>query len=191
LNPERIDPPWGLIEYDSAFKTLVPSEEGIDFVKGAIRNKISPEKFFLKTYVQLVKAETDPKLRSNVLAVDRLVYEEDIGNDNLFVFKNKYGKYEEPVEVIIYRDKNLENHIQNMVLEVLSAMSESNIPELFGHNKPLFIADKIAKWHVSLIRNVIEAMERWVLNNPELRDFIFYMTTFRARRGEIERFRGA
>jgi hypothetical protein len=68
-------------------------------------------------------------------------------------------------------------------------MSDSNIPELFGHNKPLFIADKIAKWHVSLVKNIIEAMERWVMNNPELRDFIFYMTTFRARRGEIERFR--
>ena len=189
LNHEKINPPWSLIEYDSSFKTLVPSEEGIDYVRGAIRNKISPEKFFLKSYIQLVKAESDPKLRSNVLAIDRLVYEEDVKPETVFTFKNKYGKFVEPVEVVIYKDKNVENQIQNMVLEILSSMCESNIPELFGHNKPLFIADKIAKWHVRLIKNVIEAMGRWIMNHPELRDFIFYMTTFRFRRGEIERFR--
>ncbi|MCS7106399.1 MAG: hypothetical protein NZ942_03720, partial [Candidatus Aenigmarchaeota archaeon] len=160
-----------------------------NFVDGAIRNKISPEKFFLKSYIQLIKAETDPKLRSNVLAIDRLVYGEDLKQETVFTFKNKYSRFVEPVQVIIYKDKNVENKIHNMILEILSCMSESNIPELFGHNKPLFIADKIAKWHVSLVRNIIEAMEKWIMNNPELRDFIFYMTTFRLRRGEIERFR--
>ena len=189
LNYERIVPPWGLIEYDSAFKTLSPSEEGLEFVEGAIRNKISPEKLFLKSYIQLVKAETDPKLRSNVLAIDRLVYGIDVKPETKVSFKNKYGKFIEPVEVIIYKNKNIENPIQNMLLEVLSCMSESNIPELFGHNKPLFIADKVAKWHVSLVKNIIQAMERWIMNNPDLRDFIFYMTSFRFRRGEIERFR--
>jgi len=189
LNYEKVSPPWALVEYDTSFKTLIPSDEGIDFVNGAIRNKISPEKFFLKSYIQLVKAESDPKLRSNVLAIDRLVYEEDIRQETSFTFKNKNGRFIEPVEVIIYKDKNVENQIQNMVLEILSSMSDLNIPELFGHNKPLFIADKIAKWHVSLVKNIIEAMERWIMNNPELRDFIFYMTTFRVRRGEIERFR--
>jgi hypothetical protein len=189
LNHEKINPPWGLVEYDTSFKTLVPSDDGIEFVKGAIRNKISPEKFFLKSYIQLVKAESDPKLRSNVLAIDRLVYEEDVKQGTIFTFKNKNGRFIEPVEVVIYKDKNVENQIQNMLLEILSSMSDSNIPELFGHNKPLFIADKIAKWHVSLVKNIIEAMERWIMNNPELRDFIFYMTTFRVRRGEIERFR--
>lgn len=189
LNYEKISPPWGLVEYDSSFKTLIPGEEGVNYVRGAIRNKISPEKLFLKSYIQLVKAQTDPKLRSNVLAIDRLVYEKDFKDETTFTFKNKYGRFDEPVEVIVYKNKNVENQIQNMVLEILSRMSESNIPELFGHNKPLFIADKIAKWHVRLIKNVIEAMGRWIINNPELRDFIFYMTTFRFRRGEIERFR--
>lgn len=189
LNYEKIDPPWVLVEYDSAFKTLVPSDEGSEFVRGAIRNKISPEKFFLKSYIQLVKAETDPKLRSNVLAIDRLAYEVDIRRETLFTFKNMYGRFVEPVEVIIYKNKDVENPVQNLVLAVLSSMCESNVPEMFGHNKPLFIADKIAKWHVRLVKNMIEAMGRWIMNNPELRDFIFYMTTFRYRRSEIERFR--
>jgi len=190
LNSKKINPPWGLIEYDSSFKTLVPDDGGINYVRGAIRNKISPEKLFLKSYIQLVKAETDPKLRSNVLAVDRLVYEEDIRNETVFKFLNRYGGFDESIEVIIYKNKNVTNQIQNVILMILSQMSESNIPELFGHNKPLFIADKIAKWHVEIIKNVIEAMRKWVLNHPELRDFIFYMTTFRERRREIEKYRG-
>jgi hypothetical protein len=189
LNYEKIIPPWALIEYDTAFKTLVQSNDGIDFVNGAIRNKISPEKFFLKSYIQLVKAQSDPKLRSNVLAMDRLVYEEDVKRETTFIFKNKNGRFIEPVYVMIYKNNSIENQIQNIILGILSSMSESNIPELFGHNKPLFIADKIAKWHVSLVKNIIEAMERWIINNPELKDFIFYMTTFRTRRSEIEHFR--
>ena len=189
LNYEKVNPPWALIEYDTSFKTMIPSEEDVDFVNGAIRNKISPEKFFLKSYIQLVKAGSDPKLRSNVLAIDRLVYEDDVRPETTFTFKNKNGKFVEPVEVVIYRNRDVENKIQNMLLGILSSMSDSNIPELFGHNKPLFVADKIAKWNVSLVKNIIEAMERWIINNPELRDFIFYMTTFRFRRGEIERFR--
>jgi hypothetical protein len=113
LNPDDVIPPWSLIEYDSAFKTLVQDED-LRYMKGAIRNKISPERFFLKSYIQLVKARSDPKLRSNVFAIDRLAYKEDIKDENIFTFKNKYGKFEEPVSVIIYRNKTLENEIQNM-----------------------------------------------------------------------------
>lgn len=57
----------------------------------------------------------------------------------------KCGKFGEPVDVIIYRDKSFVNEIQNVVLEVLSSMTESNIPEPVDHNKPLFVADKVAK----------------------------------------------
>jgi hypothetical protein len=71
LNPDDVIPPWSLIGYDSAFKTLVQDED-LGYVKGAIRNKISPERFFLKSYIQLVKARSDPKLRSNAFAIDRI-----------------------------------------------------------------------------------------------------------------------
>ncbi len=74
FNPEKIKPPWSLIEYDSAFRTMVPDRQGRKgYVSGAIKNKISLEKTFLKTYVQLSQAKTDSMLRSNVLLIDRLV----------------------------------------------------------------------------------------------------------------------
>src|SRR5437773_2140794 len=60
------------------------------------------------------------------------------------------------------------------------------VPELFGHNKPLFIADKVAKWHNEEMRKIIDTTGKWLMNSPKLRHFVFYMSTFRERRSEIE-----
>lgn len=189
LNHEKLKLPWSLIEYDSAFKTMIPDvENGLDHVRGAIRNKISPEKVFLKTYVQLFISRNNPKIRSNVLCIDRLTYPEyDYRPEVILKFYNKYGAVTEPVEVIIYKNKNVKNELQMLVLSMLSSMCEPNVPELFGHNKPLFIADKIAKWHTGYARKVVKSIRHWVEFNPELRDFIFYMSTFRERREVYER----
>jgi len=68
----------------------------------------------------------------------------------------------------------------------LVAMTSNSIPELFGHNKPLFIADKVAKWNFEEMRRIIDTTGKWLMNNPKLRQFVFYMSTFRERRSEIE-----
>jgi len=192
LNYDKLTPPWVLIEYDSAFSTMVPDpDSGPDFARGAIRNKISPERIFLRSYIQLLASENDPKLRSNVFRMDRLVYPEwDYREDTVINFKNKYGGVVEPVNVIVFRNKDVKNELQHLCLSILAAMTESNIPEMFGYNKPLFIADKVAKWHAREAGNIVKSIRLWVQNNPELRDFVFYMSTFRERRGKIERYRG-
>jgi hypothetical protein len=68
----------------------------------------------------------------------------------------------------------------------LVAMAPSSIPEAFGHNKPLFIADKIAKWNYSQFKCIVDTTASWILNNHKLRRFVFYMSTFRERRATIE-----
>jgi hypothetical protein len=188
LNPEEIIPPWCLIEYDSAFRTMITdSQNRKGFVSGAIKNRIGLEKTFLKTYVQLSQAKTDPILRSNVLLIDRLVYPEyDSKPANVIAFCNDFGGATEPVEVILYRDKNVPNKFQNMIMTMLIAMSPTSIPEAFGHNKPLFVADKIAKWNYSQFKLIVDTTATWILNNRKLRKFIFYMSTFRERRASIE-----
>ncbi len=189
FNPEEIKPPWSLIEYDSAFRTMVPDRKNRKgYVSGAIKNKIGLEKAFLKTYVQLNQAKTDPMLRSNVLLVDRLVYpEHDYKPENLVEFWNELSDgTKEPVEVILFMDKNIPNKLQNLAIAILVAMAPSSIPEAFGHNKPLFIADKIAKWNYSQFKCIVDTTADWILNNHKLRKFIFYMSTFRERRATIE-----
>jgi hypothetical protein len=189
FNPEKIKPPWSLIEYDSAFRTMIPDRQNRKgYVSGAIKNKIGMEKTFLKTYVQLSQAKTDPMLRSNVLLVDRLVYPEcDYRPENVVEFWNELSDgAREPVEVLLFMDKHVSNRLQNLTMAVLVSMAPSSIPEAFGHNMPLFIADKIAKWNYGQFKCVVDTTADWMLNNHKLRRFIFYMSTFRERRASIE-----
>jgi hypothetical protein len=188
LNPEKIKPPWSLVEYDSAFRTMVPDiENRKGFVSGAIKNRVGFEKTFVKTYIQLAQAKTDPILRSNVLLIDRLVYPEyDCKPESTARFWNEFGGAKEPLQVILFKDKNVSNRVQELVMTTLTAMAPSSIPEAFGHNKPLFIADKIAKWNYSQFKLIVDTTADWILNNHKLRKFIFYMSTFRERRASIE-----
>jgi len=189
LNYEKIKPPWSSIEYDASFATIVPEEK--NFVRGAIKNKISPERIFLKSYIQLTQANRDPKIRSNVLAMNRLVYPDyDFQENKILHLVNKYTeRIHEPVDVIVYKSNGMENDLQNLVNAILVSMTDSSILEVFGHNKPLFIADKLAKWHVGLFIKIIQSLELWIRGHPELKDFIFYMSSFRERRREIEELR--
>jgi hypothetical protein len=192
LNVDQIAPPWSLIEYDSAFRTMTPDRQGRpNYVSGAIRNKISLEKAFVKTYVQLSQARTDPLLRSNVLLVDRLAYPEyDCKPESVQTFWNELSDgTREPIETLLYVDRDVPNRIQNLVMSVLVAMAPKNIPEAFGHNKALFIADKIAKWNYSQFKYVVDSTATWIMNNHKMRKFIFYMSTFRERRNQIEQTR--
>jgi hypothetical protein len=189
FNPEKIKLPWSLVEYDSAFRTMISDRQNRKgYVSGAIKNKIGLEKTFLKTYVQLSQAKTDRMLRSNVLLVDRLVYPEyDYRAENVVEFWNELSDgTREPVEAILFMDKNVPNGLQNLTMAVLVSMAPSSIPEAFGHNMPLFVADKVAKWNYGQFKCVVDTTADWILNNHKLRKFIFYMSTFRERRASIE-----
>jgi len=185
LNHDRVLVPWSLIEYDAAFQTIVPDfKKRPGYVSGAVSNRIIPEGLFVKTYLQLDVADRDPLLRSNVLFVDRLAYPE-FDLERTVSFKHEYTAVE-PVEPVLYEDKSVSNEVQNLVMVILKAMSARSIPEVFGHNKPMFIADKIAKEQRLRVKGIVEATGLWLANSPKLRRFSFYMNTFRERRAEVE-----
>jgi hypothetical protein len=188
FNYQKLPAPWSLVEYDSAFRTIVPDyEKRVGFVSGAIMNKIIPERLFVKSYVQLSQAEHDPQLRSNVLFIDRLVYSEfDCRKESTVSFKHDYHEAIEPIILVFFKNNQVRNEIQNLVMVTLKAMTSPSIPEVFGHNKPLFIADKVAKWHFSEAKKIIDTSKDWIINNHDLRKFVFYMSTFRERRDQIE-----
>jgi hypothetical protein len=166
-------------------------DRGQGYVSGVIKNKIGLEKAFLKTYVQLSQAKSDPLLRSNVLLIDRLAYAEFDQKQAccISLLNEKSDGAQEPVDVLLYTDKSVPNKMQNLVMTMLVAMAPTNIPEAFGHNKPLFVADKIAKWNYSQFKSIADSTAGWILNNHKLRKFIFYMSTFRERRANIEQTR--
>ncbi len=188
FNPDKVKVPWTLIEYDSAFKTMIPDpQNGKGYVLGARKNRISQEKTFLKTYIQLSQAHSDPLLRSNVLLIDRLAHPEyDYTENSAVRFWNEFGSAKEPIEILLYRNSTTPNSLQNLIMVILTAMTSPSIPEAFGHNKPLFIADKIAKYNYGQFKRIADSTATWILNNNKLRKFIFYMSTFRERRSAIE-----
>jgi hypothetical protein len=189
---ERLKVPWATIEYDTAFKTIVPHfEREPGLVSGARRNQISLEKTFLKAYFQLCQAISEPKLRSNVLLYDRLMYPDYETNVNSRVtLKHDYEKrpdFPEPVEVAFFEGED--NPIQAFIIPLFSIMTSMSIPELFGHLKPLYVADKVAKYHFTEVKGMIESTGNWLMNRPDLREFLFYLSSFRERRSSIEQSR--
>jgi hypothetical protein len=188
FNPEKVKVPWTLIEYDSSFKTMVPDPQNKKgYVLGARKNRISLEKTFLKTYIQLSQAASDPMLRSNVLLIDRLTHPNyDYTPNSTIQLWNEFGAAKEPVEALLFKDNTIKNPLQNLIMTILITMTSPSIPEAFGHNKPLFIADKIAKLNYTQFKRIADSTADWLLNNHKLRKFIFYMSTFRERRTQIE-----
>jgi len=183
---DEVPVPWATVEYDTAFQTIVRDFNGRDgYVSGAVSNRIILEKRFAKSYVQLDKAKSDDMFRSNVLFIDRLVIS---GSEGVPVMdlKHHYGGADEEIKPIFWESNSLHNAIQELVMVTLKAMGQQSLPEVFGHNKPLYIADKIAKAQRDRAGEIVKATGYWLLSNPRLRRFSFYMNTFRVRRSEVE-----
>ncbi len=183
---ETLTVPWATCEYDTAFKTIVPHlERKPGMVSGARRNQVSLNRTFVKAYFQLSQAQSDPKLRSNVLLYDRLVYPDfDSGDDQTLVLKHDYNNQPERLAVILY--EGADNPIQKFLITLFSHMTRPSIPEMFGHVWPLFEADKIAKYHYDEQVRVIRSTRSWLSARPELREYLFYLGSFRERRSDIE-----
>src|SRR5260370_9011247 len=116
------------------------------YVGGAIRNKITRERLFMKSYIQRSQTAYDPQLRSNVLLLDRLAYPEfDLQPESRIGFAHSYGSADEPVRPIIFQTNKMANPIQELVILTLSSIPSNNIPELFGHTKPCFTPDNETK----------------------------------------------
>ncbi|MFW9805911.1 MAG: hypothetical protein ACFFFK_04220 [Candidatus Thorarchaeota archaeon] len=189
---DKLKVPWATVEYDTAFKTIIPHfERKPGLVSGARRNQISIEKTFVKSYFQLCQAISDPKLRSNVLLYDRLIYHEfDTGKSQITTLHHDYESRPdspEPIETVFY--EGVSNPLQSFIMSLFKAMTSMSIPELFGHLKPLYIADKVAKYYWGQFKGMVESAGIWLINRPDLREFLFYLSSFRERRSSIEQSR--
>lgn len=177
--------PWATIEYDTAFQTIVPDfQQREGYVSGAITNRIIIEQRFVKSYIQLDKAKSDDQFRSNVLFIDRLYHEFEKAPS--LKLSHEYASTVEEVRPILWSSNALTNEIQQLVIVTLKAMTQPSLPEVFGHNKPLYIADKIVKAQRDRAAEIVKATGHWLVTHPRLRKFSFYMNTFRSRRSEVE-----
>lgn len=182
---DQVHVPWATVEYDTAFQTIVLDfDHRPGFVSGAVQNRIILEQLFVKSYVQLDKASSDDQFRSNVLFIDRLYHPSE--KAATLSLKHEYGGAVEEIQPILWQTNTSENLVQQLVMVTLKAMTQQSLPEVFGHNKPLYIADKVAKAQRNRASQMVKAMGHWLVVHPKLRKYSFYLNTFRARRSEVE-----
>ena len=187
-NPSMI--PWMLQEYDAVFRTI--TEDGKDVI-GAKSNLSGVMKLFSKSYVQLKKSNQNPDLQSHVLAMDRILTKEELLN-KLDVHTLDFKKSDKnpitfPLQVFFSQftdSKSSEPSLQQFILVMLEAMTPHSIPEAFGHNKPLFIADKVAKFYLQEFKRLLTSMGHWITINPSLRKDKLKKEKFRDNRQTIE-----
>ncbi|MDQ3902537.1 MAG: hypothetical protein M3247_02615, partial [Thermoproteota archaeon] len=189
FNHNKISVPWALIEYDSAFIMAVPdSNKPTGYVSGTTKNKITPSQLFLRSYIQLQDSKRNGMLRSNVLALDRLVYSNFDIVEKEEVISELLHHYivDERIRFILFKDKKTKNDLQNLIMNLLKNMSIPSMPDGFGHNKALFIADKVAKWHNQEFSKIVDSTTTLISCDKGLRNFLLYMNTFRENRQSYE-----
>ncbi|MGP8068438.1 MAG: hypothetical protein ACLP5V_00970 [Candidatus Bathyarchaeia archaeon] len=182
---DQVQVPWATVEYDTSFQTIVGRFNDVKGdISGAVKNRVIQEQLFVKSYIQLDKAKSDDQFRSNVLFIDRLYLPSE--KAPTLILKHEYGGAVEEVRPILWQEASAQNRIQELMMVTLKAMTHESVPEVFGHNEPLYIADKIAKAQQSNASQMIRGMGHWLISHPKLRKYSFYMNTFRSRRSEIE-----
>ncbi len=188
---DELHPPWATQEYDTAFRTMGPKKEELwPTMSGSHQNIILSERLFVKSFIQLREGRTNPELRSTVLMTDRVVLEEDIKHAiELPSLIHHYRGIREHVHPLVMPANAKDNPIQNLIMRILGLLDAPSIPEAMGHNKPLFVADKVCKWFGEVFGGIVSSTKQWMETHREIRSYAFHLSSFRERRTDFEQTR--
>jgi len=188
VNAASIPTPWHTVDIDAAFRTMVPVADdslprGEARARGAYRNVINPERVFVKTYMQLWSSRNDPTVRSHVFTFDRPAY---AGFDHWgdLVVHNKDNEIDEKITPIL--NMREESAMTNLAMSILFKMSGEVVPEALGHNYPLFLADKKAKFVLKQSRNAYLGAVEVEMAKSELDQQVLFSQRFRDYRTQVE-----
>jgi hypothetical protein len=181
IENKSIKAPWRTFEFDACFRTIVPDksnerkseslEENQVNVKGAYKNVISGERMFVKSYVQLWQSQNDDSVRSHVFSYDRPCYSHMDRPGELLVLHEDDNVIEDIYPMIHY-DKDSE--VSHLVMDILCSMAKEVIPECLGHNYPLFLADKKAKYILEQMRTNYLSTVAYEMASNELDQQVLY-----------------
>ena len=183
-----IKTPWRTFEFDACFRTIAPitsdqNQPDHAKVKGAYKNVISGERMFLKSYVQLWHSQNDDSVRSHVFSYDRPCYPDWDKSDEL-ILDHYDGNVKEDIRPMIHFAKD--SDITHLVMDILCSMANEVIPECLGHNYPLFLADKKAKYVLDQMKTAYLSAVAYEMANSEFDQQILYQAKFRDFRSQIE-----
>jgi hypothetical protein len=180
---ERIRTPWRTIGYDSAFSTIIHTDDpSRKFVSA--RKVVSQERLFVRSFFQLRTLRSDPHLRSPVFLFDRL-YDDEEDEDSTVQLEVQERSGLATIEPCF--EGKSSSRLSNLVLYVLSLGDNPEVFEAYGHNQLLYLADKVVKAEVRLSRNALRAVADLRLGGVSRRKRIYGITTtYREQRSEAE-----
>lgn len=199
VNGQFVKTPWRTFEFDACFRTMAPIPDGTynnkpslkrneARVRGAFKNVISAEKMFVKSYLQLWQSETDPTVRSHVFSYDRPCYP-SLDRPGELLLYHLDGNTDEEIQPMIHFDKD--SDMSHLVMDILCSMSLEVIPECLGHNYPLFLADKKAKYVLDQMKTAYLSTVAFEMANSEFDQQVLYEARFRDFRSQVENARRA
>jgi hypothetical protein len=188
VNSASVPTPWHSVDIDAAFRTMVPVQDsglprGEARVRGAYRNVIYPERIYVKTYIQLWSSKNDPSVRSHVFTFDRPAYP---GYDHWgdLLIHNEDNEIDEKISPVL--NLREESPMTNLAMSVLVQMAGEVIPEALGHNYPLFLADKKAKFVLQENREAYAGAVAVEMAKSELDQQVLFSQRFRDYRSQVE-----
>jgi hypothetical protein len=202
VNGQFVKTPWRTFEFDACFRTMAPVTDGVGNnsnnksslkrnearVRGVFKNVISAEKMFVKSYLQLWHSQNDPTVRSHVFSYDRPCYPGLDSPGELLLYHSD-GNTDEEIQPMLHFDKD--SNISHLVMDILCSMSLEVIPECLGHNYPLFLADKKAKYVLNQMRTAYLSTVAFEMADSEFDQQVLYNARFRDFRSEMENARRA
>ena len=188
VNARGIPTPWHTFDIDASFRTMVPVGDeslprGEARARGAHRNVIYPERVFVKTYIQLWSSEKEPYVRSHVFTFDRPAFP---GYDHWgdLLVHNRDGEIDEKIQPVLNLKED--SAMTNLAMSVLFQMSREVIPEALGHNYPLFLADKKAKFVLAQSRKAYLGAVDVEMAKSDLDQQVLFSQRFRDYRSQVE-----
>jgi len=158
--------PWGTIEYDSTFMTLIAKNEGSQpVITGIIGGITRPERLFLRSIAQFyTKRSLDNILTGHAIFIDRLAFPEwDLKcTDDLEIEGKELGK----LNPLFYKNNKSTNFGQVMTYFLLDVVTRNHFPEVIGYPDPLHKSDWGAKTMMRHVKDLLKSSELKFRSRP-------------------------
>jgi hypothetical protein len=183
-NSSRLPTPWRTFAYDGCMATLIATASSGLKLRAA-RRTITREQLFVRCYFQLRSFQHDPEIRAPVFLYDRLFLPE---YDTKFTREIEAVEEKKQVSLNPYIETE-GNHstIDDLILLILSACDNPEVLEAYGHNQLLYLADKLVKGEVGLMKGLLRGVVDLELTPLARREKVFSIARrFRDLRAESE-----
>jgi hypothetical protein len=183
-NAALLATPWRTFAYDGCMATLI-TVPNADVKLRAARQAITRENLFVRCYFQLRCFQHDPDIRAPVFLYDRIFQPQ---HDNVFDHELEALERNRRVTLHFFMEaQGARSNLDDLVLLILSKCDNPEVLEAYGHNQLLYLADKLVKGEVQLMKGLLRGVVDLELTPLARREKVFSIARrFRDLRAESE-----